>query len=167
MVEKNKTDDEINKKNKKKNVVNEIAKKDNDFAKVYLKSIKVSPKKLNIIISPIRGLNAEKALNYLSFSQKRISYQIIKALQSAIAIAENNHQFDVVNLYVHDASVGNGLVMKRFRPRAKGRGVRILKRFSNLTIKLKEQKEQIKKEIKDKEKNIKNEENNDVKEEKK
>tara|TARA_Y100000590_G_scaffold27911_1_gene31280 strand:+ start:2601 stop:3104 length:504 start_codon:yes stop_codon:yes gene_type:complete len=167
MVEKNKTDDEINKKNKKKNVVNEIAKKDNDFAKVYLKSIKVSPKKLNIIISPIRGLNAEKALNYLSFSQKRISYQIKKALQSAIANAENNHQLDVDKLYVHEASVGKGLVMKRFRPRAKGRGVRILKRFSNLTIKLKEQKEQIKKEIKDKEKNIKNEENNDVKEEKK
>ena len=164
MVEKNKTDDEIN---KKKNVVNEIAKKDNDFAKVYLKSIKVSPKKLNIIISPIRGLNAEKALNYLSFSQKRISYQIKKALQSAIANAENNHQLDVDKLYVHEASVGKGLVMKRFRPRAKGRGVRILKRFSNLTIKLKEQKEQIKKEIKDKEKNIKNEENNDVKEEKK
>ena len=167
MVQKNKTDDEINKKNKKKNVVNEIAKKDNDFAKVYLKSIKVSPKKLNIIISPIRGLNAEKALNYLSFSQKRISYQIKKALQSAIANAENNHQLDVDKLYVHEASVGKGLVMKRFRPRAKGRGVRILKRFSNLTIKLKEQKEQIKKEIKDKEKNIKNEENNDVKEEKK
>ena len=167
MVEKNKTDDEINKKNKKKNVVNEIAKKDNDFAKVYLKSIKVSPKKLNIIISPIRGLNAEKALNYLSFSQKRISYQIKKALQSAITNAENNHQLDVDKLYVHEDSVGKGLVMKRFRPRAKGRGVRILKRFSNLTIKLKEQKEQIKKEIKDKEKNIKNEENNDVKEEKK
>ena len=134
---------------------------------MYLKSIKVSPKKLNIIISPIRGLNAEKALNYLSFSQKRISYQIKKALQSAIANAENNHQLDVDKLYVHEASVGKGLVMKRFRPRAKGRGVRILKRFSNLTIKLKEQKEQIKKEIKDKEKNIKNEENNDVKEEKK
>ena len=167
MVEKNKTDEEINKKNKKKNVVNETVKKDNDFAKVYLKSVKVSPKKLNIIISPIRGLNVEKALNYLSFSQKRISYQIKKALQSAIANAENNHQLDVDKLYVHEASVGKGLVMKRFRPRAKGRGVRILKRFSNLTIKLKEQKEQIKKEIKDKEKNIKNEENNDVKEEKK
>ena len=76
-------------------------------------------------------------------------------------------ELDLDKLYVHEASVGKGLVMKRFRPRAKGRGVRILKRFSNLTIKLKEQKEQIKKEIKDKEKNIKNEENNDVKEEKK
>ena len=141
MVEKNKTDDEINKKNKKKNVVNEIAKKDNDFAKVYLKSIKVSPKKLNIIISPIRGLNAEKALNYLSFSQKRISYQIKKALQSAIANAENNHQLDVDKLYVHEASVGKGLVMKRFRPRAKGRAAPILKPWSTVTIILSEAKQ--------------------------
>ena len=115
-----------------------------------MKSIKVSPKKLNIIISPIRGLNVEKALNYLSFSQKRISYQIKKALQSAIANAENNHQLDVDKLYVHEASVGKGLVLKRFKPRAKGRGVRVLKHFSNLTIKFKEQSEikQVKKQIK-------------------
>ena len=73
MVEENKINEELNKKNKKKNIVNENIKKDNEYAKVYLKSIRVSPKKLNIIISPIRGLNVEKALNYLSFSQKRIS----------------------------------------------------------------------------------------------
>ena len=139
MVEENKINDDINKKDKKKNVVAENIKNENDFAKVYLKSIKVSPKKLNLIISPIRGLNVEKALNYLSFSQKRISYQIKKALQSAISNAENNHQLDVDKLYVHEASVGKGLVMKRFRARAKGRGARILKHFSNLTIKLKEQ----------------------------
>ena len=68
-------------------------------------------------------------------------------MQSAIANAENNHQLDVDKLYVHEASVGKGLVMKRFKPRAKGRGVRILKPFSNLTIKLKEQikKDKIKK----------------------
>ena len=139
MVEENKINDDTNKKDKKKNVVAENIKNENDFAKVYLKSIKVSPKKLNLIISPIRGLNVEKALNYLSFSKKRISDQIKKALQSAIANAENNHQLDVDKLYVHEASVGKGLVMKRFRARAKGRGVRILKPFSNLTIKLKEQ----------------------------
>ena len=162
MVEKTKTDEEINKKNKKNNVVNETIKKDNDFEKVYLKSVKVSPKKLNIIISPIRGLNVEKALNYLSFSQKRISYQIKKALQSAIANAENNHQLDVDKLYVHEASVGKGLVIKRFRARAKGRGARILKHFSNLTIKLKEQIEK-----KQKEKNIKKDHKKDMKEEKK
>ena len=154
MAEENKINEDINKKDKKKNVVAENIKNENDFAKVYLKSIRVSPKKLNLIISPIRGLNVEKALNYLSFSQKRISFQIKKALQSAIANAENNHQLDVDKLYVHEASVGKGLVMKRFKPRAKGRGVRILKPFSNLTIKLKEKsdvkeinkKEKIKKE---------------------
>ena len=164
MVEENKINDNTNKKDKKKNVVAENIKNENDFAKVYLKSIKVSPKKLNLIISPIRGLNVEKALNYLSFSKKRISDQIKKALQSAIANAENNHQLDVDKLYVHEASVGKGLVMKRFRARAKGRGVRILKPFSNLTIKLKEQsdvketkkKDKIKKEDK---KNNKNEVN--------
>ena len=163
MVEEDKINEETNKKSKKKNIVNETIKKDNDFAKVYLKSMKVSPKKLNIIISPIRGLNVEKALNYLSFSQKRISYQIKKALQSAIANAENNHQLDVDKLYVHEASVGKGLVMKRFRPRAKGRGARILKHFSNLTIKLKEQSE-IK--LKEKEKNVKKDQKKDMHEEK-
>ena len=150
------------KENKENKTINkDVQKKDTDFAKVYLKSIRVSPKKLNLIISPIRGLNVEKALNYLSFSQKRISYQIKKALQSAIANAENNHQLDVDKLYVYEASVGKGLVMKRFKPRAKGRGVRILKPFSNLTIKLKEQsnvketkkKNKIKKEDKTKNKN--------------
>ena len=163
MVEEDKINEETNKKSKKKNIVNEAIKKDNDSAKVYLKSMKVSPKKLNIIISPIRGLIVEKALNYLSFSQKRISYQIKKALQSAIANAENNHQLDVDKLYVHEASVGKGLVMKRFRPRAKGRGARILKHFSNLTIKLKEQSE-IKQ--KEKEKNIKKDQKKDMHEEK-
>ena len=161
MVEENKINDDTNKKDKIKNVVAENIKNENDFAKVYLKSIKVSPKKLNLIISPIRGLNVEKALNYLSFSQKRISFQIKKALQSAIANAENNHQLDVDKLYVYEASVGKGLVMKRFKPRAKGRGVRILKPFSNLTIKLKEQsdvketkkKDKIKKEDKKNNKN--------------
>ena len=163
MVEEDKINEETNKKSKKKNIVNETIKKDNDSAKVYLKSMKVSPKKLNIIISPIRGLIVEKALNYLSFSKKRISYQIKKALQSAIANAENNHQLDVDKLYVHEASVGKGLVLKRFKPRAKGRGARILKHFSNLTIKLKEQSET---KLKEKEKNVKKDQKKDMHEEK-
>ncbi|PPR35085.1 MAG: 50S ribosomal protein L22 [Alphaproteobacteria bacterium MarineAlpha6_Bin4] len=142
------------KENKENKTINkDVQKKDTDFAKVYLKSVRISPKKLNIIISPIRGLNVEKALNYLSFSQKRISIQIKKAIQSGIANAENNHQLDVDKLYIHEASVGRGIVMKRFRPRAKGRGVKILKPFSNLTIKLKEQIE--KKIIKEKNNNEK------------
>lgn len=107
-------------------------------AKVYLKSIRVSPIKLNLVVSPIRGLEVEKAINYLSFSNKRIAIQIKKALQSAIANAENNHQLDVDKLFVSEASVGKGMVMKRFRARARGRGSKILKPFSNLTIKLKE-----------------------------
>ena len=139
MVENNKINEQDSNKEKNNKLVNEDIKKHNHFSKVYLKQIRISPKKLNIIISPIRGVNVEKALNYLSFSQKRISYQIKKALQSVIANAENNHQLDVDKLYVHEASVGRGLVMKRFKARAKGRGVRILKPFSNLTIKLKEQ----------------------------
>ena len=69
MIEENKINEETNKKNKNKNIASEVTKKENDFAKVYLKSMKVSPKKLNIIISPIRGLNVEKALNYLSFER--------------------------------------------------------------------------------------------------
>ena len=133
MIENNKNKkEESNKKTDNQDVVNKtIEKNEKDFAKVYLKSVKISQKKLNIIISPIRGINVEKALNYLSFSQKRKAQQIKKALQSAIANAENNHQLDVDKLYVHEASVGRGLVMKRFKARAKGRGVRILKHSSN------------------------------------
>ena len=164
MVENNKINEQDSNKEKKNKVVNEAIKKDNDFAKVYLKQIRISPKKLNIIISPIRGVNVEKALNYLSFSQKRISYQIKKALQSVIANAENNHQLDVDKLYVHEASVGRGLVMKRFKARAKGRGVRILKPYSNLTIKL---KEQIETQIEKKNKIIKKDKKKNINEEKK
>ena len=78
-------------------------------------------------------------MNYLPFSNKRIASDVKKALNSAIANAENNHQLDVDKLFVYEATVGKGMVMKRFRPRAKGRGARIMKPFSNLTIKLKEQ----------------------------
>ena len=163
MAQENKPNEDVNTtKEKTKNVSNEILSKDIDFAKVYLKQIRVSPKKLNLIISPIRGLNVEKALNYLSFSQKRISYTVKKALQSAIANAENNHQLDVDKLYVHEASVGKGLVMKRFKARAKGRGVRILKPFSNLTIKLKE-KTEIKKKENDTKKETQKKEKKEVK----
>ena len=114
-------------------------------AKVFLKSIRTSPIKLNLVISPIRGAKVEKAINYLSFSSKRIAIQVKKALQSAIANAENNHQLDVDKLYVSEASVGKDMVMKRFRARARGRGARIIKPFSNLTIKLKEKKEELEK----------------------
>ena len=134
-------------KNKKdrtaeKKIVNKTIKEDNQ-AKVYLKSIRISPIKLNLVVSPIRGERVEKAISYLSFSNKRIAIQVKKALQSAIANAENNHQLDVDKLYISEISVGKGMVMKRFRERARGRGAKILKPFSNLTIKLKEREKEI------------------------
>jgi len=79
-------------------------------------------------------MNADKALATLSFSRRRIAIDVKKALQSAIANAENNHSLDVDRLVVREAHVGKGLVMKRFRARARGRGSRILKPFSHLTI---------------------------------
>ena len=82
----------------------------------------------------IRGMNASKALAMLSFSRRRIADDVKKALQSAIANAENNHSLDVDRLVVREAHVGKGLVMKRFHARARGRGARILKPYSHLTI---------------------------------
>ena len=103
-------------------------------AKSVIRNLRVSPQKLNLIAAMIRGLDVSKAIASLTFSRRRISGAVEKALQSAIANAENNHSLDVDRLYVKEAYVGKGLVMKRFRARAKGRGARILKPFSHLTI---------------------------------
>jgi large subunit ribosomal protein L22 len=89
----------------------------------------------------IRGMDAEKALAALTFSRRRISGDVKKAVQSAIANAENNHQLDVDRLYVKEASVGKALTMRRFRPRARGRMGRIRKPFSHLTIVVGEREE--------------------------
>ena len=89
----------------------------------------------------IRGLEAEEALNVLEFSNKRISNEIKKILKSAISNAENNHQLDIDKLVVHEALVGKSMVMKRFRPRARGRSGKILKPFSKIKIILREQQE--------------------------
>ena len=132
-------------------------------AKASIKSIKSSPQKVNLVLQQIRGMDAERALNVLEFSKRRIANEVKKILKSAIANAENNHQLDVDKLYVSEVSVGRGMVMKRFRPRAKGRGARILKHFSNLTIKLKEQSET---KLKEKEKNVKKDQKKDMHEEK-
>ena len=105
------------------------------------RNIRVSPQKLNLVAQSIRGIEASKAIAYLSFSKKRISNDVKKVLQSAIANAENNHGLDVDKLFVKEAFVGKGLVMKRLRARARGRAARILKPFSKLTIVLKEIKE--------------------------
>jgi large subunit ribosomal protein L22 len=111
-------------------------------AKSILRNLRVSPQKLNLVAAMIRGMDANKAVAALTFSRRRISGDVKKALQSAIANAENNHSLDVDRLYVKEAYVGKGLVMKRFRARAKGRGAKILKPFSHLTIIVSERGEQ-------------------------
>ena len=103
-------------------------------ARAVVRNLRVSPQKLNEVASMIRGQQADKALATLSFSRRRIAIDVKKALQSAIANAENNHSLDVDRLVVSEAHVGKGLVIKRFRARARGRGARILKPFSHLTI---------------------------------
>ena len=108
------------------------------------KSLKSSPQKTNLVLGLIRGLKVEKAINNLIFSKRRISGEVLKILKSAISNAENNYQYDIDNLFVKEAYVGKSLVMKRYRPRAKGRASPIKKPFSRVTVVLEEKKEQIK-----------------------
>ena len=114
-------------------------KKDNKkqaFAKA--KSTRTSGQKLNLVAKSIRGCNIKVAIDQLTFSKKRISREVLKVLNSAIANAENNFGLDIDKLVVAEAYVGKSIVMKRMRPRARGRAARILKPFSKLTILLKE-----------------------------
>ena len=115
--------------------------KDNQ-AQTVVRNLRISPQKLNLVASMIRGMDANKALAALSFSRRRIANDVKKALQSAVANAENNHSLDVDRLYVKEAHVGKGLVMKRFKARARGRGSRILKPYAHLTIIVSEKEEQ-------------------------
>jgi large subunit ribosomal protein L22 len=103
-------------------------------AKAVVRMLRVSPQKLNLLAQLIRGKKVATALADLEFSRKRISTEVRKALESAIANAENNHELDVDDLVVGEAYVGRAMVMKRFSPRARGRAGRIEKPFSNLTI---------------------------------
>ena len=98
--------------------------------------LRTSPQKLNLVAQMIRGKKVDKALTDLTFSKKRIAQDVKKCLQSAIANAENNHNLDVDELIVSEAWVGKNLVMKRGRPRARGRYGRILKPFAQITIKV-------------------------------
>src|SRR6478609_9806421 len=107
-------------------------------AKAVARMLRVSPQKLNLVAQLIRGKKVSAALADLEFSRKRIALDVRKCLQSAIANAENNHNLDVDDLVVSQAFVGKALVMKRFHARARGRGARILKPFSNLTIVVRE-----------------------------
>ena len=103
-------------------------------AMAVARNIRVSPRKLNLVAQQIRGKKVDRALNVLTFSPKRIAGVVKKALQSAIANAENNHDLDVDDLVVKEASVGKNLVMKRFHARARGNAGGIEKFFSQITI---------------------------------
>ena len=104
-------------------------------------SVRGSPYKLNLVAGLIRGKKAGEALNILSFSRKAMAVDVRKVLASAIANAENNHNLDVDALVVQEASVGKGLVMKRFATRARGRSSRIVKPFSRIRVVVREQEE--------------------------
>lgn len=110
-------------------------------ARAMASSLRTSARKLNLVAQAIRGKSAEKALAELTFSKRRIAGAVKKVLQSAIANAENNHQLDVDRLYVVEATVGRSFVMRRFRPRARGRVGRIEKPFSRLTVVVREREE--------------------------
>src|SRR6186713_3508386 len=111
---------------------------DENEAKAVSKMLRISPQKLNLVAQLIRGKKVSMALADLEFSRKRIALDVRKCLESAIANAENNHNLDVDDLVVSQAYVGKALVMKRFHARARGRGARIMKPFSNLTIVVRE-----------------------------
>jgi large subunit ribosomal protein L22 len=104
--------------------------------------LKTSPQKLNLVAQLIRGKKVGKALSDLTFSKKRISDDVKKCLQSAVANAENNHNLDVDELVVAEAYVGKNITLKRGRPRARGRFGKLLKPFSELTIKVRQTEEQ-------------------------
>jgi large subunit ribosomal protein L22 len=111
-------------------------------AMAFVKAIRISPRKLNLVAQLIRGKTAQSALAELTFSHRRIAADVKKALQSAIANAENNHQLDVDRLYVKEATVGRALVMKRFHTRGRGRSAKVQKFFSNLTVVVRERDEE-------------------------
>ncbi|MBV2144665.1 50S ribosomal protein L22 [Falsochrobactrum sp. TDYN1] len=111
--------------------------KDNE-AKAVARTLRVSPQKLNLVASMIRGKKVNAALADLTFSRKRIAETVKKTLESAIANAENNHDLDVDALIVAEAYVGKSIVMKRFHVRGRGRASRIEKPFSHLTIVVRE-----------------------------
>ena len=115
--------------------------KSNLTVKAINKNVRTSPRKLSLVLNFIKGKKADVAIRDLEFTRKRISKDVSKTVKSAISNAENNNQFDIDNLFVKEAYVGKSLVMKRFRPRAKGRASPIKKPFSRITIILEEKKE--------------------------
>ena len=116
-------------------------KTENKLVRSINKNVRSSTRKLKPILRSIVGKNVDKVIRDLTFSDKRISKDIKKTISSAVANAENNYQYDIDNLFVKEAYVGKSLVMKRYRPRAKGRASPIKKPFSRITIILEEKKD--------------------------
>ena len=115
--------------------------KENTLVKAINKNVRSSPRKLSLVCNFIKGKKADIALRDLEFNRKRISKDVSKTVKSAISNAENNFQYDIDNLFIKEAFVGKSLVMKRFRPRAKGRASPIKKPFSRITVILQEKKD--------------------------
>ena len=125
--------------------------KNNISVKAVNKNVRSSTRKIALILDFIKGKKTDVAIRDLEFTRKRIAHDVKKTVESAIANAENNYQYDIDSLYIKEAYVGKSIVMKRFRPRAKGRASAIKKPFSRITIVLgekKEAKKEITKEIK-------------------
>ena len=112
--------------------------KNKNTVKAINRNVRSSPRKINLLLKNIRGKKADIAIRDLSFARQRIASEIKKTVQSAVANAENNNQYDIDNLYIKEAYVGKSIVLKRFRARAKGRASPIKKPYSNLTIILSE-----------------------------
>ena len=112
--------------------------KNDNIVKAVNKNVRSSPRKVNLLLRNIRGKKVDAVIRDLSFAKKRVALAIKKTVQSAIANAENNYQYDIDNLYVKEAYVGKSIVLKRFRARAKGRASGIKKPYANLTIILSE-----------------------------
>ena len=113
-------------------------KKNKNLVKAINKNFRSSPRKVNILLKNIRGKKADIVIRDLSFARQRIAFEIKKTVQSAIANAENNNQYDIDNLYIKEAYVGKSIVLKRFRARAKGKASGIKKPYANITIILSE-----------------------------
>ena len=112
--------------------------KNKNIVRAINKNVRSSPRKINLLLKNIRGKKADIVIRDLSFARQRIARDIKKTVQSAVANAENNNQYEIDNLYVKEAYVGKSIVLKRFRARAKGRASAIKKPYSNLTIILSE-----------------------------
>ena len=109
-----------------------------NLVKAINKNVKTSPRKANLLLNFIKGKKADIAMRDLEFTRKKVAHDIKKTVRSAVANAENNYQYDIDNLYIKEAYAGKSIVMKRFRPRAKGRAAPIKKPYSRITIILEE-----------------------------